>query len=368
MRLTDQTVRSLPLPIQGQKLYRDETLPGFACRVSQGGARTFILVYGESRNFLTIGRYPIITLSEARTEAKRFLAERTLGKIRPQAITFPQAVKLFLEEKRKSRRTRTADDYEYYLDRFFPFRGQLSEVSHAEVLRKLNAIKSTAVYNHALAAARGFFNWCHKRRYISENPVTGISGRRTKTRDRVLEDAELKRIWLACEDQDNELPASFRRIVKLLMLTGQRRTEVASFAGEFFADGRCTLPEELCKNGREHTFPLGTTAALIVGNAEPGLLVPARGRTTPFNGWSKAKAQLDKASGTADWTLHDLRRTFATRLSEMGVAPHVVERLLNHITGQISGVAAIYNRATYQEEMRQAIQLWEAHLQTVLQN
>jgi integrase len=82
----------------------------------------------------------------------------------------------------------------------------------------------------------------------------------------------------------------------------------------------------------------------------------------PFAGWSKAKSLLDNVSGVSGWTLHDIRRTVATRLAEMGVAPHVIERLLNHTTGQISGVAAIYNRARYLDEMRQALELWENHL------
>jgi integrase len=97
------------------------------------------------------------------------------------------------------------------------------------------------------------------------------------------------------------------------------------------------------------------------------ILFLARGSTSrPFTGWSKGKAALDKVSGVKDWTLHDLRRTFATRLAELGVAPHVIERLLNHVTGTLSPIALIYNKAKYQEEMRAAIDLWEAKLKTVL--
>ena len=358
--LSDALLRSLPTPEVGQLDYWDSGLTSFGVRVSQGGSKTFILNVSNSRR--TIGRYPVLSLSEARTEAKRMLAEKTLGKLRPQALSVPQAVKLFLEDKRNARRASTVHDYAYYLDRFFDFQGQLADVSHGEVVRRLDRIKQPSSYNHALAYVRCFFNWCHKRRYISDNPVMGISGRRTKTRERVLSDAELKRIWLACNDDTNRLPASFRRIVKLLMLTGQRRSEVAAFKGEFFADNRCTLPRELCKNGHEHVFPLGTMASSVIGNAAPGLLFPARGRTTPFNGWSKSKAILDEASDTADWTLHDLRRTFATNQAKLGTPIHVVEKLLNHITGTTGGLVGIYNRHTYQDEMRTAVDLWEAQL------
>jgi integrase len=362
--LSDALVRSLPVPEKGQCDVWDTSLPGFGVRVSQGGSKTFILNVSNSRR--TIGRYPVLSLAEARTEAKRMLAEKTLGKLRPQALSFPAAVKLFLDEKRNARRANTVSDYEYYLDRFFDFKGQLADVTHGEIVRRLDRIKSAAMYNHALASVRGFFNWCQKRRYISDNPVMGISARRTKTRERVLTDAELKRIWTACNDHTNQLPASFRRIVKLLMLTGQRRSEVAAFAGEFFADKLCTLPAELCKNGNEHTFPLGQLASEVIGNAGPGLLFPARGRTTPFNGWSKSKAILDEESETSDWTLHDLRRTFATNQAKLGTPIHVVEKLLNHITGTTGGLVGIYNRHTYQAEMRKAVELWEDHLSTIL--
>ena len=361
---TEVELRSLPIPESGQRDFWDGSLPGFGVRVSQGGSKTFILKTENSRR--AIGRFPVLSLSEARTEAKRMLAEKTLGKLRPQALSFPEALKIFLEEKRNARRANTVSDYEYYLGRFFDFKGQLADVSHGEIVRRLDRIKTAAMYNHALASARGFFNWCQKRRYISDNPVMGISGRRTKTRERVLADAELKRIWTACEDDTNKLPASFRRIVKLLMLTGQRRCEVAALQGEFFADNRCTLPSELCKNGHEHTFPLGAMASEVVGNAAPGLLFPARGRDTPFNGWSKSKAILDEESETSDWTLHDLRRTFATNQAKLGTPIHVVEKLLNHITGTTGGLVGIYNRHTYQDEMRKAVDLWEQRLTAIL--
>jgi len=328
-RLTELEVRNLPAPPKGQKLYRDDALPGFGCRVSQGGTRTFVLVHGADRQFLTLGRYPIITLSEARTEAKRFLAEKTLGKMRPKSLTYAQARELFLAEKKKSKRASTVHDLHYYLDRFFKFKGYVGEVTHDHILKRLDKIKSPSMYNHALASARGFFNWCHKRRYISENPVTGLSPHRTVSRARVLSDAELKLIYRACDNSDAELPEHFRTIVKLLILTGQRRGEVAALEASYYDAGKhtITLPGALTKNHKEHTFPVATLAVSVLPDPAgmKGLLFPARGRSTPFNGWSKSKAELDRVSAVADWTLHDLRRTFATRLAEMGDVPVNVE-------------------------------------------
>jgi integrase len=121
------------------------------------------------------------------------------------------------------------------------------------------------------------------------------------------------------------------------------------------------------QNKREHTFPLLPLASKLIAsspNMDTGLLFPARGKpNAPFNGWSKSKGALDKLSGVTGWTLHDCRRTFATRLAELAVAPHVIERLLNHATGTVSGVAAVYNRASYMAEMRAAIELWERYLE-----
>jgi len=348
-------------------------------------------VLSHKNSLVTIGRYPIITLSEARTEAKRLLAEFTLGKVRSQSATYKQAVELFLEEKTKARRGSTVAVYRGLLNSV-TLSGQLSELTHEEVRRRLSRFTSEGAYNHHLVALTVFFNWCAKRRYITDNPTRGLSKHARATRSRVLTDAELQSIWRACRQRiafDDEacggfqttmpeivkLPRPFAAIVKLLILTGQRRGEIAALRAEFLSpnfsasnSNQCTitLPAALTKNKREHIFPLGclATSFLSSGSHSPSLFFSARGKpNAPFNGWSKSKAALDELSGVSGWTLHDLRRTFATRLAELAVAPHVIERLLNHVTGTVSGVAAVYNRATYMAEMRTAIELWEHYLQ-----
>jgi integrase len=327
-----------------------------------------VLKLNNSRR--AIGRYPILTLSEARAEAKRMLAEKTLGKVRPLSITVKQALKLFIEDKKLRRRARTVHSYEYLLNRYFTLHGLLEDVTFSEMLRRMERIKSASNYNHALAAGRGFFNWCLKRRYITESPLTGFSPRSISNRSRVLADDELRAVWKASDEC-----GQFGAIVKLLILTGQRRGEVSAFRANFVSKDLCTIPASLAKNGREHTFPIGIMAASILNSVIPSalpngfmLLFPARGKAnSPFNGWSKSKELLDKLSGVTDWTLHDLRRTFATNLAEMGIAPHVIEKLLNHVTGTISGVAAIYNRHRYEKECREAVNLWEARLQVLLE-
>jgi len=382
--LSDAGLRSLQPPPKGQTDYWDTSFKAgaFGCRVSQGGTKTFLIKRRNRR--ITIGQFPTISLADARSEAKRLLAELTLGKSHPHALAYDKAVALFVEDKARAKKPRTVADYKRLLGRL-RFGGQLTDITHDEALRVLNRFKAPGEREHLRVAAKVFFNWCRKRRYIDHNPVDGLAITKSTPRARVLTDAELQSIWRACEQtgeynladeqgKANEcaaprLPAHFATIVRLLMLTGMRRGECAAIQGSWIQNDVLVLPSSLTKNGREHHLPLpGSALTLLKNFPADGLLFPARGSTTtPFNGWSKSKAALDEISGVTDWCLHDARRTFATRLAELGVAPHVIERLLNHTTGTISGVAAVYNRAKYLEEMRAAVELWDAHLQQILE-
>ncbi|WLA65082.1 Arm DNA-binding domain-containing protein [Bradyrhizobium diazoefficiens] len=164
--------------------YWDLTLASFACRVSQGGAKTFILKTYNSRR--AIGRWPLISLAAARREAKRILAEKTLGRIQPQSITVAKACELFLKEKEKARRARTVQDLKDRLDRHFDIPGQLGKITHNQIVRRLEAIKTPQEFNAALRVGRTFFTWCTNRRYITENPTTGIDRRSVPSRTRVV--------------------------------------------------------------------------------------------------------------------------------------------------------------------------------------
>ena len=363
MRLSDVGLRALPAPQKGTVDYWDATLPCFGLRVSRGGAKTFILKLHNSRR--AIGRFPLLTLSEARTEAKRLLAEKTLGKVRPQSITFPLAVELFLKEKAKARRPSTVADLRDRLKRHFPFRGQLADVSHQEFVRTLSKIKTPREHNHALRVGKTFFTWAVNRRYISENPTIGISTHSTQSRSRVLSDIELAAVWRAAD----QMGGHFGMIVKLLVLTGQRRGEIAALQSSWIKDDTLTIPPSVTKNGREHHLPLGALSAELLSQAMTntrttnGYIFSARTNTGGcFNGWSKAKVALDKASGVSDWTLHDLRRTFASNLAALGVRLEVVEKLLNHVSGSFSGIVGVYQHYSFANEMQQAIEQWEHHV------
>ena len=198
------------------------------------------------------------------------------------------------------------------------------------------------------------------------------SPRSGQTRERVLTDSELAAVLL----QARKTPYPFGAIVELLILTGQRRGEIAALRWEWIDDKAktITLPSSITKNKQAHTFPYGELASAVIA-AIPRLneyvFPAARDRlkhkpATIFNGWSKPKVAFDKACPIAAWTLHDLRRTFATNLAALGTPIHVTEKLLNHISGTVSGVAAIYNRHAYLDEMRAAIDAWEKRLSFIL--
>ena len=344
--------------------YFDLTLPTFGVRVSPKGTKTFILKLRSGRQAL--GRYPILSLSDARTEAKRIVAERTLGRIRPRSVTYQQAVKLFIEDKKRSRRESTADQYEWFLNRL-GF-GQLADITHDDVERQLGKIDSRSTRDHVLVAARIFFNWCIKRRYVEHNPTTGLSQHAAVHRSRVLTDAEIKKIWDACCKPHEDLPANYRSIVKLLICCGQRRGEIAALQSSWINanEKTCTLPSEVCKNGREHTFPLGNLAVDILSPllTRESVLFPARGKALPSNGWSKSKTALDKISGAQNWTLHDLRRTYRTVHARIGTPPHIAERLVNHVSSR-TAVEKIYDRYEYVDEMRSAVEKYENFLQSI---
>ena len=180
-------------------------------------------------------------------------------------------------------------------------------------------------------------------------------------RDRILTDDELKRVWLTAGDD------TYGKIVKLLILTGQRRGEITGLIGGMIGTDTITLPSDYTKNGRQHVLPLGAMVKDVLGRPLPPdvLYFPARGRETPFNGFSKGKAQLDERCGFSDWTVHDLRRTFASGLASLGVQLPVIERLLNHVSGSFGGIVGVYQRYDFFPEMEAAIDRWEGHIHSL---
>lgn len=364
--LTDLSVRALK-PEARQLTYWDASLSGFGCRISPGGTKTFTLMYGTDRKRHTIGRYPTISLSDARSEAKRLLATRTLGQLSAPSISFSTAFSTYLETHCKTIRPRTAYDYERLLRRHFLgsfAKRPLSEISIRDITRIVDSI-SPGEGRHALVILKVFFSWAARRGYVNDSPCGKLRTPKQLARSKTLTASEFSQV-LAYARSD---PQGFNAIILLLIFTGQRRAEIGSLRWDWLDFGRqtLTLPSAITKNKREHMLPLGplTISTIAAFPRSDDYVFPGRDDDGPFNGWSKCKARFDKNCGIAGWTLHDLRRTFATIHASIGTPPHIIERLLNHVSGTISGVAAIYNRWQYLEEMRVAAANYEQHLQRI---
>jgi integrase len=216
----------------------------------------------------------------------------------------------------------------------------------------------TAAYGNAA------YGWAVKRGAIEGNPFLNLPVAPTLKRERVLTDDEIAGIWRATDGA-----GPFNGIVRLLLLTGQRREEVAGMTWAELSDdlSTWTIPASRAKNGATHIVPLSAPAQdLLRGVPRSGELVFPGLRGT-FNGFSPAKATLDTKSGVTNWRLHDLRRTMATGLQRLGVRLEVTEQVLNHVSGSRAGIVGVYQRHDFASEKRAALDAWGAHVLAVVE-
>jgi integrase len=359
MRLTDISVRALKAPERGQKTHFDETLTGFGVRVSPGGTKTFVLMYGASRRLVSVGRVGIITLANARDKARQMLAKETLGVAERPSMLVKDALELFFSAAESRLRPRTLADYRRLLTRHlrkFAKRtvGSLTNHELTEAIDEL--VETPSEQNHAFAAMRTFFRFCVRRGLVSRSPLEGVQmPARIPSRDRVLDDRELKAVLRASKDGGHP----FGTLVQLLIHTGQRKGEISQLRWSWIDHTKrtITVPAEVSKNRRQHTFPYGKRVASILASVPHDEEELFR-----IHNWDKRTDDLRDEAAIPHFTLHDLRRTYASGMAALGIPPHVVEKLLNHITGTISGVSAIYNRYQYWDEQVEAVAQWEAKL------
>jgi integrase len=365
VRLTDPRIRSLVPPKSGVFVVNDDLFPGFGVRVSTGGTKSFVLTYGPRRQRETLGKVGVLSLHDARKEAKRRLAEYTLGKEKPRAIAWDDAAREFLADKARKLKPRTHFDYTYILGKHFKYGPtKLTDLTPYDLNRNLDRLSKTpAEQQHAYVILRAFVRWAHRKHYFDRNPMERMQApQRYIARDRILTMDELRKVWLAAGDD------TFGRIIKLLILTGQRRGEITKLTGSMVGDDTITLPKWLAKNSRQHTFPIGPMAKELLGPPIPpqACYFPALGRKTPFDGFSKCKPKLEQRCGVSEWTIHDLRRTFASGMASLGVTLPVIERFLNHISGSFGGIVGVYQRYDFMPEMREAIAKWENHVRSMV--
>jgi len=376
--LTDIAIRRLPAPARGTTTYWDTNTKGLGLRVSQGGAKTFIVLVGSGQRH-KIGRYPLVSLQAARLQAKKTLGEIALGRFLPKSISFDEAKRLFLANVESRARASTHAEYRRLLTKHFPFeRKQVGSISTTDIAKKIDRLNDTpSEARHALVVIKMLFRWLLRRGHIQNDPCATLEMPKTRGgRERALTDSEIKEILLNA----SRVGFPFGLIVMLLVLTGQRRGEIAALRWTYIdmVDRTITLPATLTKNRRQHTFPFsqGVADLLKAIPEQSEYLFPASREhvhdrpTSTFNGWPKAKRRFDAMlEGVGPWTLHDLRRTFSTGMASLAVPQVVVEKLLNHVSGgALSPIAQVYNRHSYMSEMRAAVAAWDGKLASLVRS
>jgi integrase len=389
MKLTAKTTAGIRLPAgKADHIVWDDDLPGFGLRLRASGdrvTRTYVAQYrahGRTRR-MRIGGFEKLSLEAARKAARKELARVELGHD-PQAEnaarrqkdghTVAAVIADYLKAKQPIVRFNTYRAIACYLTgaHFKPLHAMpVDQVTRRDVAFRLTKI---AAENGSITAARAravlsaFYVWAMGHGLSEQNPVLGtIKPEDSKPRERVLSDAEIVALWRASEHD------AFGKIVKLLLLTGCRRMEICGLRWSEIdmETGILRLPPERTKNGRAHTLPLPPMALDIIG-AVPRMVgrdhLFGERSDLGFTQWG-AKRELEARLGdkVAEWTLHDLRRTAATGMANIGVQPHIIEAVLNHVSGHKVGVAGIYNRSSYEREVTAALALWADHVRVLVE-
>ena len=397
VRFTKPNTARLTCPSgKTETFFWDAALPGFGMRAYATGRRQWIAQYrdatGRTRR-ATFGDTRTVELDEAREGARRLLSKVELGSD-PQAekqaalkaVRLGTLVDAYLAAAKTRLKASSYALVKLHLEKHAKpiHRDTAGDVGRADVVKLLATLardSGPVSANRVRSSLSAMWVWGLRSGMIAgDNPVAHVPKPSNEVaRDRVLTDAELALVWQATAGgRDHD------RIVRLLMLTGARRDEVGGMEWAEVARPLWTLARARAKNGLPHEVPLGPLAVAHLPTKQVGRdLVFGEGKSG-FSGWSRCKIRLDVRMAvllsqafnalhgrapTPDevtapaWTLHDLRRTLSTWLNENGTEPHVVEAVLNHVSGSAKrGVAGVYNRAQYREPKRAALARWEVHV------
>jgi integrase len=391
MKLTVKETAGLELPRgKTDHIEWDEELAGFGLRLREGGSRHWVYQYkiGSKHRRVTFGKYPALDAKKARERASELHAKVRLGedpagaKHEAQARaqeTFEVCAQKYLAWQRKEVRSSTYKENErHLLKNLAPLHGlridSIDKRNIAAQLTRFAAEGGPVQANRTRASLSKFLNWCLNEGLVESNQAALTNVNKEKKNHRLLSDAELVEIWNALPTND------YDAIVKLLILTGQRAKEISNlrWSEVDFDRGTITLPPHRTKNGREHTVPMSAKVTSILEDQmrrEGRDFVFGKGQGG-FSGWSKAKDALDQAIATKagkkakpmlPWIIHDLRRAVATGMAEIGIQPHIIEAILNHVSGHKGGVAGIYNRASYEAEKATALNRWAEHIEAIVE-
>jgi len=382
-KLTKSVIDDLTTPAK-EVVYWDTACPGFGVKVTPAGRKVFVVLYrtggaGSRLRKYTIGPYGRVTLHQARVSAQKVFAARLEGRD-------------LAAEKRAARKRMTVDRVEDLLEAYIAqhvsqnrsargtsqmLRRELAswssrsihEICKRDVIEVIAAVEqrgASVAANKTLKAIKTFLRWCVGRAVLDHSPAEGIPlPTKEVPRDRVLTDDELARVVIAARN----IGGPYGGIVELLALTGQRREEAARCVWEEidFHSRTWTLPNLRTKNAKPHVVHLSDQAIAVLSQAKrQGKLVFSVAGTHWFQDFSNAKRELDALSGVNGWRLHDLRRTCVSGMAGLGVAPHVADKILNHQSGSISGVAAVYQRHQFLAERKEALERWGTHVAQIV--
>lgn len=350
MHLTDLTIPKLRPGV-----HMDDRTPDFGIRVGKK-RRTWIAIVGRGRVKTTLGHYPDLKLSDARTAAKKILA----GDVEPRGVkkTFLEARDEFLARHYADKGEGTKYQVSRSLKRHFTAleRMQLADIEDRDISRALDKLAHTPSEQlHAFRYLRTFFRWCVRppRRYLKHSPMEGYEAPgKDRRKSRILSDEEIKAVWYACTERSDAA-------VRLILLWGTRRQETCVLEQSWAFQGVITIPGEHTKNGRDHTIPINPLAEHVLPTTNHAHYFPGRwgeGHITP-RGLSMVVEDVKKRSGTEGWTPHDLRRTFRSLAARVGVSRDMAEMLMNHAPKVLDD---IYDRHTYVQEKREALLKIEA--------
>jgi integrase len=382
--MTKSNIDTLPIG-KSDVVYWDVGCPGFGVKVTPKGRKVFVVLYrtggaGSRLRKYTIGPYGRVTLHQAQVAAQKVFTAKLEGRD-------PAGEKR--EAKRRLVADRVDDLLEAYIAQYVSQRrsgGEISrllrreigkvwgsrsihEITKRDVVEVITAIEQRGApiaANKTLKTLKTFLRWCVGRAVLDQSPADGIPlPAKEISRDRILADYELAQVIIAAR----KIGGSYGGIVELLTLTAQRREEVARVTSDEFEIERriWTLPKSRTKNGKPHIVHLSNEAIVVLSRANKiGPFVFSLYGTKPFQGFSQAKRELDELSGVKDWRLHDLRRTCVSGMARLGIPPHVADKILNHQSGTISGVAAVYQRHDFLAERREALERWGAHVANIV--
>jgi len=382
LRLTAKNIANLELPPgKTDHIHWDDDVPGFGLRMRAGGSRSYVFQFkiGTQQRRMALGTVTALDIGQARETAKDLYAKVRLGQdpagAKAQARTmaaetFGAISRRFLDYQGRHLRPRSFIELQRHLLKYaaplHPL--HLTKIERRDIAAVITGVAENSgivTSNRARTSLGGLFAWAMQNGLAEANPVNGTArGGRERSRERVLAPSELALIWHHLGD------GHYAAVMRLLMLTGQRASEIADLRWSEIGDGVIILPSERTKNHRVHILPLSTPARAIL-EAQPHRadrdLIFGIGKGG-FGGWHIRKQRLDAAIEAATgkalepWTVHDIRRSVVTDMAELGIAPHIIEAIVNHVSGHKGGVAGIYNKARYQDEMRVALQRWADYL------